>query len=258
MSKPVAIVTGAGTGIGQAAAMMFADRGYDVVAVDLNPDALQWATARGILTITGDVSEESTAERMVSAALETHGRLDAVVLNAGIARRSEWEADDVMETFDQIMAVNVRSVVAGIRHAAPAMAARGGGSIVVTASTSGLGGDPRRFAYNASKAAVINICRAAALDWGHAGVRVNAMGPGPTMTPILQGGRVTPEHLDELRRNIPLQRLGRPEEQAEVIYFLGSPASSFVTGAVFMCDGGVTANAGVFPPISVPLSEVHH
>jgi NAD(P)-dependent dehydrogenase (short-subunit alcohol dehydrogenase family) len=258
VSKPVAIVTGAGTGIGQAAAMMFADRGYDVVAVDLNPDALQWASARGILTITGDVSEESTAMRMVSAALETHGRLDAVVLNAGIARRSEWEADDVMETFDQIMAVNVRSVVAGIRHAAPAMAARGGGSIVVTASTSGLGGDPRRFAYNASKAAVINICRAAALDWGHAGVRVNAMGPGPTMTPILQGGRVTPEHLDELRRNIPLQRLGRPEEQAEVIYFLGSPASSFVTGAVFMCDGGVTANAGVFPPISVPLSEVHH
>ena len=258
MSKPVAVVTGAGTGIGQAAAMMFADRGYDVVAVDLNVEALQWAVSRGITTVTGDVSEESTAERMVAAALEKHGRIDAVVLNAGIARRSEWEADDVMETYDQIMAVNVRSVVAGIRHAAPAMAARGGGSIVATASTSGLGGDPRRFAYNASKAAVINICRAAALDWGHAGVRVNAMGPGPTMTPILQGGRVTPEHLDELRRNIPLQRLGRPEEQAEVIYVLGSPASSFVTGAVFMCDGGITANAGVFPPVSVPLSEVHH
>lgn len=258
MSKPVAIVTGAGTGIGQAAAMMFADRGYEVVAVDLSDDALHWCTGRGITTVTGDVSDESTAERMVASALDHYGRLDTVVLNAGIARRSEWDADDVMETFDQIMAVNVRSVVAGIRHAAPVMAARGGGSIVATASTSGLGGDPRRFAYNASKAAVINICRAAALDWGHAGVRINAMGPGPTMTPILQGGRVTPEHLDELRRNIPLQRLGRPEEQAEVLYFLGSPASSFVTGAVFMCDGGITANAGVFPPASVPLSEVHH
>lgn len=258
MSKPVAVITGAGTGIGQAAAMMFADRGYDVIAVDLNDEALHWTASRGITTIVGDVSEESTSERMVAAALDTFGRLDTVVLNAGIAKRTEWEADDVMETFDQIMSVNVRGVVAGIRHAAPAMAARGGGSIIATASTSGLGGDPQRFAYNASKAAVINICRAAALDWGHAGVRVNAMGPGPTMTPILQDGRVTPEHLDELRRNIPLQRLGRPEEQAEVIYFLGSPASSYVTGAVFMCDGGITANAGIFPPPSVPLSEVQH
>jgi NAD(P)-dependent dehydrogenase (short-subunit alcohol dehydrogenase family) len=258
VSKPVAIVTGAGTGIGQATAMMFADRGYDVIAVDLNEAALDWASARGITTVIGDVSEESTSERMVAAALEGFGRLDTVVLNAGIAKRTEWASPDVMDTFDQIMSVNVRSVVAGIRHAAPAMAARGGGSIVATASTSGLGGDPIRFAYNASKAAVINICRAAALDWGHAGVRVNAMGPGPTMTPILQGGRITPEHLEEFRRNIPLQRLGRPEEQAEVLYFLGSPASSFVTGAVFMCDGGVTANAGVFPPISIPLSEVHH
>ena len=258
MSKPVAVVTGAGTGIGQASAMMFSDRGYDVVAVDLNDEALHWTQARGIATVVGDVSEESTSERMVAAALENFGRLDTVVLNAGIAKRTEWAAPDVMDTYDQIMSVNVRSVVAGIRHAAPAMAARGGGSIVATASTSGLGGDPIRFAYNASKAAVINICRAAALDWGHAGVRVNAMGPGPTLTPILQGGRITPEHMEEFRRNIPLQRLGRPEEQAEVIYFLGSPASSFVTGAVFMCDGGVTANAGVFPPISVPLSEVHH
>ena len=258
MSKPVAVVTGAGTGIGQATAMMFADRGYDVIAVDLNAEALHWATTRDLTTVIGDVSEESTSETMVATALEKFGRLDTAVLNAGIAKRTEWAAPDVMDTFDQIMSVNVRSVVAGIRHAAPAMAAGGGGSIVATASTSGLGGDPIRFAYNASKAAVINICRAAALDWGHVGVRVNAMGPGPTMTPILQGGRVTPEHLEEFRRNIPLQRLGRPEEQAEVIYFLGSPASSYVTGAVFMCDGGVTANAGVFPPISVPLSEVHH
>ena len=258
MSKPVAIVTGAGTGIGQATAMMFADRGYDVMAVDLNAEALHWASARDITTVIGDVREESTSETMVATALEKFGRLDTAVLNAGIAKRTEWAAPDVMDTFDLIMSVNVRSVVAGIRHAAPAMAAGGGGSIVATASTSGLGGDPIRFAYNASKAAVINVCRAAALDWGHVGVRVNAMGPGPTMTPILQGGRVTPEHLEEFRRNIPLQRLGRPEEQAEVIYFLGSPASSYVTGAVFMCDGGVTANAGVFPPISIPLSEVQH
>lgn len=259
MSRRTVVITGAGMGLGRAAAEMFAERDHDVVLVDVNAEALSWADGQpGFASVVGDVSEESTSERMVAAALDTFGRLDAVILNAGIAKRSIWDADDAMAIFDRTMAVNVRSVVCGIRHAAPAMAARGGGSIIATASTAGTGGDPIRWAYNASKAAVINLVRAAALDFGHAGVRVNAMAPGPTLTPILQGGKVTPEHLDELRRNIPLQRLGRPEEQAEVMYFLASPAASFVTGAVYMCDGGITANAGVFPPYSVPLSEVQH
>ena len=253
------IITGAGTGIGQAAAVMFADRGWNVVCVDVSEASLQWCSDDPrFATVVGDVAVDDTSASMVRACLDTFGRLDAVVLNAGIARRASWTADDVMETFDTIMAVNVRSVVSGIRHAAPVMAAAGGGSIVVTASTSATGGDPQRFAYNASKAAVVNIVRAAALDFGHAGVRINAMAPGPTMTPILQGGAVTAEHLEEYRRPIALQRLGRPEEQAEVIYFLSSPEASYVTGALYMCDGGITANAGVFLPPSIPLDEVHH
>ena len=140
----------------------------------------------------------------------------------------------------------------GIRYAAPRMAEHGGGSIVVVASTSGVRADPERFAYNASKAAAINLARAAALDWGVRGVRVNVMAPGPTMTSIIQGGKLTPEHLAELTRNIPLQRLGTPEEQAEAICFLASPAASFITGAVLMCDGGITANAGIFAPPALP------
>lgn len=250
---PVAIVTGAGGGIGQAAARMLRERGYRVVVADVSPDALVWTEDDpGLAGVVVDVSDEGDNVRMVTTAVERFGRLDALVLNAGIARRTHWEAEDAVEAYDRIMAVNARGVVLGIRHGAPAIAESGGGAIVVIASTSGVRADPERFAYNASKAAAINLARAAALDWAARGVRVNVMAPGPTMTSILQGGKVTPEHLAELTRNIPLQRMGRPEEQAEAICFLASPAASFITGAVLMCDGGITANAGIFPP---PLKE---
>ncbi len=246
---PVAIVTGAGAGIGQATARMLHARGYSVVAADQNAEALSWAhDVAGILTMVADVSLESDNEAMVRTAIDTYGGLDVLVLNAGIARRTHWDADDAVDAYDRIMAVNSRGVVLGIRHAAPKMAELGGGAIVVVASTSGVRADPERFAYNASKAAAINLARAAALDWGVKGVRVNVMAPGPTMTSIIQGGKLTPEHLAELTRNIPLQRMGTPDEQAEAICFLASPAASFITGAVLMCDGGITANAGIFAP----------
>ena len=248
---PVALVTGAGAGIGQAAARLFLERGYAVVAADASADALSWTKqAQSVLAVVGDVSLEADTEAMSQAALDRFGRLDAAVLNAGIARRTDWEADDAVEAYDRIMAVNARGVVLGIRAAAPRMAAGAGGAIVVVASTSGVRADPQRFAYNASKAAAINLARAAALDWALRGVRVNVVAPGPTETSILQGGRLAPEHLAELVRPIPLQRMGRPEEQAEAICFLASPAASYITGAVLMCDGGITANVGIFPPPS--------
>lgn len=250
---PVAMVTGAGAGIGEATARLLLERGYRVVAADVSEEALAWTASEvDAVPAVGDVSTEEGNAAIVAAAVEAFGRLDVAVLNAGIARRTHWEADDAVEAYDRIMAVNARGVVLGIRHAAPRIASDGGGAIVVVASTSGVGGDPERFAYNASKAAAINLARAAALDWAVRGVRVNAMAPGPTMTSILQGGKVTPEHLAELTRNIPLQRMGTPREQAEAICFLASPAASFITGAVLMCDGGITANAGIFPP---PLKE---
>lgn len=245
----VAIVTGAGAGIGEAAARMLHERGHQVLAVDLSAEALAWtATVDGVEAFEADVSSDDDNRSMVAAAMDRWGRLDAVVLNAGIARRTHWEADDAVEAYDRIMAVNARGVVLGIRYGAPAIAEGGGGSIVVVGSTSGVRADPERFAYDASKAAAINTARSAALDWAVRGVRVNVMAPGPTMTAILQGGKLTAEHLGELTRNIPMQRMGTPEEQAEAICFLVSPAASFITGAVLMCDGGITAQAGIFPP----------
>lgn len=244
-----AIVTGAGAGIGEATARLLHARGYRVMAADVSSEALAWTSGiDGIVAQVADVSIEADNAAMVEAALAAFGRLDVLVLNAGIARRTHWTADDAVEAFDRIMAVNARGVVLGIRHGAPAIADSGGGAIVVVGSTSGVRADPERFAYDASKAAAINTARAAALDWGVKGVRVNVMAPGPTMTAILQGGQVSDEHLAELTRNIPLQRMGTPEEQAEAICFLASPAASFITGAVLMCDGGVTAQAGIFPP----------
>lgn len=245
----IAIVTGAGAGIGEATARMLAERGSRVMAADVSADALAWTdTVHGVEPFVGDVSQEDDNAAMVAAAVDRFGGLDTLVLNAGIARRTHWTGDDAVEAFDRIMAVNTRGVVLGIRHGAPAIADSGGGSIVVVGSTSGILADPERFAYDASKAAAINAARSAAIDWAIKGVRVNVMAPGPTMTAILQGGNLTPEHLDELTRNIPMQRMGTPEEQAEAICFLASPAASFITGAVLMCDGGTTAQAGIFPP----------
>jgi NAD(P)-dependent dehydrogenase (short-subunit alcohol dehydrogenase family) len=250
--SPVALVTGAGAGIGEATARLFLERGYEVVAADISSDALAWTDGLpGVLPITADVSVEGDNAAMVEAAVDSFGRLDAAVLNAGIARRTDWESDDAVEAYDRIMAVNARGVVLGIRAAAPRMAERGGGAIVVVASTSGIRADPERFAYNASKAAAINLARAAALDWAARGVRVNVAAPGPTRTSILRGGQASDEHLAELTRPIPLGRLGDPREQAEAIFFLASPAASYVTGAVLMCDGGITANVGIFPPAAL-------
>jgi NAD(P)-dependent dehydrogenase (short-subunit alcohol dehydrogenase family) len=251
----VAIVTGAASGIGKATVDRLVAAGTSVVAVDRDP--IPWVESSAapsvagpprLVAVIGDVADPQTNAAAVELALDTFGRLDAAVFNAGVSM-SGGLLDLPLEQFDRAIEINVRAVALGIRTVVPAMrAAGGGGRIVVTASTSGIGGDPNMWAYNTAKGAVINLVRAAAVDLGADAITVNAVCPGPTETGMTSAISTLPDVYDGLRRRIPLQRWGRPEEIAAVIAFLTSADASFVNGAIIPVDGGITANTGQFLP----------
>nr|BFE59525.1 SDR family oxidoreductase [Dactylosporangium thailandense] len=243
------VVTAAGSGIGRATAELFAERGYGVVAVDIDAGRLAPLSAvSGIVTLAGDVAEEQTNAEMVSLARRRFGRLDAAVLNAGIGGAPPLEDDGAIAALDAIHAVNVRGAALGIRAVAPALRAAGGGAIVVTASVAGLRGDPYTWAYNTTKAAALNLVRSAALDYAHQAIRINAIAPGLTRTARTAGLHDDPGRAAELTRRIPLGRWAEPREQAEAIWFLASPAASYITGEVLVSDGGLSAGNGIFLP----------
>ena len=256
VSDRAALVTGAASGIGRAAVESFVRHGVGVIAVDRDVELLQRFVvgdlAERVAIVAGDVTSVETNDAAVDMAIERFGRLDAAVFNAGVSMGGDL-LDLPMEDFDRAMNVNVRAVALGIRAVTPAMRAIGAGRIVVTASTSALGGDPNMWAYNTTKGAAINLVRAAAVDLGPDGITVNAVCPGPTETAMTERLQTLPEVYDDLRRAIPLQRWARPEEIAAMIVFLASAEASFVNGAIIPVDGGVTANTGQFQPRSNSL-----
>ena len=246
MPTGAVVITGAAAGIGAACVEVFLEHGFGVVAVDVSKSALdELPDHPDIVPLAGDVADPETNDAMVSLAVERFGRLDAAVLNAGAGGAPPIEADGALENLDRIQAVNVRGLVLGIRAAAPALRAVGGGSIVVTASGAGLRGDPYTWAYNTTKAAAINLVRSAALDYAYEGIRINAVAPGLTETARTAGQRADPDLAAALTRRIPLGRWARPREQAEVIWFLASPAASYITRAAIPVDGGVSASNGI-------------
>ncbi len=245
----VAIVTGAASGIGRAAALCFVAAGGSVVAADRAADGFAWAEGiERLVTMSADVTSEADNAAMVERACEAFGGLDALVLNAGVSTLGGLDALPLAD-FDRALDVNLRGPVLGIRAGLAALGASGSGAIVITASTSGLAGDPGMWAYNAAKGGAVNLVRAAAVDLARHGIRVNGVCPGPVrtgMTSFIQD--MAPAQYDEMRRHIPLQRWGEAPEVAEVISFLASPLASFVTGALVPVDGGITANTGQFTP----------
>ncbi|MET3920977.1 SDR family oxidoreductase [Arthrobacter sp. UYEF20] len=242
-----ALITGGGSGIGRATALAMAAEGADVAVVDINLAAAQ-AVAKEVealgvkaLGIAGDVADEASVQAAVAEAASAFGTISVLFNNAGIIRRANV-IDTTTAEWDQVMGVNVRGVFLMCKSVVPLMIANGGGSIINTGSGWGLKGGGDALSYCASKAAVVNMTRALAIDHGKDGVRVNSVNPGDTNTPMLreEARQLSQEEASFLTEanDRPLQRMGTPEEIAEAVVWLASDASSYVTGSALVVDGG--------------------
>jgi NAD(P)-dependent dehydrogenase (short-subunit alcohol dehydrogenase family) len=252
LAGKVAVVTGGGSGIGRAAAETFAAEGAGVAVVDLSAEAAEAvaaairATGGSAVALQGDVTSGPALEAAMAATVAQFGRLDVLYNNAGIAvGGSVLEVSEA--DWDRCFAVNVKSVFLAARAAAPHLEAAGGGSIINTASVAGLVAVERAAAYCGAKAAVIGLTRNMAIDLAPRGIRVNAICPGTILTPMVEqlllfrGGGNREKGMAMTVAKYPIGRLGTPEEIARVALFLASDDSSFVTGASFTADGGMTA-----------------
>ena len=246
----VVLVTGAGSGIGEAAALRFGAEGAAVAAADLSAAAAESVAARireqkgRAVAMTADVSCEDDCRALVERTRAELGPLDVLVNNAGIgAVGTVLETDEA--TFERVMAVNVKGTFLLSKAALPGMIARRAGVIVNTASIAGVRGIPERAAYTASKHAIVGLTRAMALDHVKDGIRVNCVCPGTVDTPWV--GRLLAQAADPVAARAalvarqPMGRLGRADEMAAAILFLASDESSFTTGTAMLVDGGFTA-----------------
>ena len=250
LEQRVAVITGAGSGIGQAMALLFAREGARVLATDVNGAAAEATAARvseaggTCRALTVDVVEPEQVRNMIEQAQSSYGRLDILCNNAGIGSTTdvvECEPDE----WDRVMTVNVKSVYLGCKYAVPVMIAQGGGCIINTASVAGMVGIVKRASYSASKGAVIALTRQVAIDFVEQGIRVNCICPGTVDSPWV--GRLLSQADDPaaarqaLVARQPLGRLGTPEEVAAAALYLASDDAAFITGTGLVIDGGLTA-----------------
>jgi NAD(P)-dependent dehydrogenase (short-subunit alcohol dehydrogenase family) len=249
LQDKVALITGAGSGIGRAAAQRFATEGAAVVVVDLDAASAE-ESAAGIIeaggratAVTADVSRSEDCAAMVAHAEDAFGRLDVLFNNAGVMVPGDDDAVTTEESlWDLTMAVNAKGVFLGCKHGIPALRRAGGGSIINTASfVAVMGAATPQLAYTASKGAVLALSRELAVIHAREGIRVNALCPGPLRTEMLMRFLDTEEKRQRRLVHIPVGRFGEATEIAEAALFLASDESSFITGTDFLVDGGITA-----------------
>ena len=251
LAGKVAVVTGGSAGIGLATGRLFAAEGAAVVLVDLDAEGLQAAVAEiGLASVShavADVSDEAQMRSALQAAVDRHGRLDVLFCNAGtegyIAPLTEMPVED----FDRVMAVNVRGVFLGLKHALPLMQRQGNGSIIITSSVAGFKGAAHLAPYAASKHAVVGLMRSAVLETGASGVRINTIHPSPIETRMMRaiehgrapGAEAAAKQM--ITNRIPAGRYGTADEVAATALFLASDDSRYCTGGRYSVDGGMTA-----------------
>ena len=244
-----AFITGAGSGIGAEIARLFAAQGANCVIADIDE-----AGGRNLGNELGnlcpyrrvDVTDSDDVKAAIDFTVDRFGALDILVNNAGVGLvGSVEETSD--EDFDRLMRVNVNGVFNGCRHAVPIMAAQGRGNIINIGSVAGMVGIERRFAYSATKGAVIAITRQLAIDYVSKGIRVNCISPGTIYTPFVEGylRKFHSHELEETKAKLdarqPMGRMGRPDEIARAALYLAADESEFVTGSILTIDGGLTA-----------------
>jgi NAD(P)-dependent dehydrogenase (short-subunit alcohol dehydrogenase family) len=251
LQDKVAIITGAGSGMGRTAALMFSAQGARVVVAEFGEAA--GAETVGLVEAGGgqasfikvDVSNEADAKAMVDHAVERFGRVDVLYNNAGIMPEADHSVTDTeVAVWDQVMAVNVRGVFLGCKYAIPRMVEQGSGSVINIASFVALVGcSVPQDAYTASKGALLALTRSLAVQFGPHGVRTNAICPGPVETPLLMDWLVKDEEAKRIRlaRN-PSGRFGKPEEIVNMALYLASDESRWTNGAQLVVDGGITVN----------------
>lgn len=245
----IVVVTGAGSGIGRASCIKLAESGAKVVAVDFNQTTGEETLAlirehggEGIF-VQADVSKNEDVERYVHSAIETYGRIDAFFNNAGVIQKFSMLTDIDEAEFDRIMNVNVKGVFLGLKHVLKVMEKQGYGSIINTASSAGIRPEHSVAAYSASKHAVIGFTKAAAMEYVKKGIRVNAICPGGVDTTLTQSVPLMMQetgYVPEEFSNMRMGRFAEPNEIAEMVVFLASNKSSYMTGSIVVVDGGLT------------------